>query len=140
MCSVPGWIRVPRLPLTQLPTPKPEPLTVNPGPRGCWGQLLEIATGSWSSWELPPPSEAASGQGMKRKRRRGQQTLDSIVFMCICLGPGLINICVSVCEHVHEHLCGRAKAPGSLCCKWWLSSTVRTRQKIQSGKGLTLED
>lgn len=113
-------MRVPRLPITRLHTPKLEPPTVDPGPRGMLGAVLENSQRKLVFLGTAPPSKAASGQGMKRKR----------------LGPGLTRICASVCERVHVHLCGRAEAPGSLCCKWWLFGTARTRRKIQRvGRG-----
>lgn len=57
---------------------------------------------------LHPAKQHLVGVGRGREGA-DQQALDRI-FMCICLGPGLINIGASVCEHVHASVCEHVRS------------------------------
>lgn len=44
-----------------------------------------------------------------------------------------------VCMSMLACICVVGMGPASCCCKWWLTGTARTGQKIESGKILSLE-
>lgn len=125
--------------VTWLCTPKLEPHTL------CelWAQgdtgvdpWLEVARGSWNSWELPEPPSGSGGERRREIKGQGgsreQQAAAASLSLC---RPGLL-VCVHVwlCVHASKHgdvdmwVCvASAEVPGPLCCEVWPGLTSRYR-------------